>query len=701
MELKLTKHLTVGGLLTFLLLLFSAAVVVLLGLQASGAWSVLQETQRAQQVVSASRQIFTTLVYHRTDRNTTQRLWNAEGSPTAQNKAYLAELRGGEMLALAAGIAELELLPFDGKDILVPALKRATANLIVLQNEFATGIERPKAERRAALSPDYQSGGLALQATLQQIAANLFASIKGGDPLVSQLMEVKQLAWLTRENAGEGSLLISQGLAKGTLPPDARLKYQGFMGGARSLWTAIDDAMVGVTVSPAFSKTLSDAKATFFAPDYVAVQQRLLDALISKQTPEMTADEWSPYTVPRLGVTLDVANGALAEAADRAASIRAAALFLLLGQLAALIVAVVAAVFGMRIVSRRVIGPLLALRDTTERLARSDFSTDPQFTDRQDEIGALARSLGVFRDGMIKAKELAATQEIERQTKEQRARVLEGLVRRFEAKVGSLVSMLSSGATELQATARSMSSTATETNQQATTVAAAAEEASVGVATAAAAAEELSASIGEISRQVSQSAKITGQAVANAQRTNVIVQALADGADKIGHVIALITNIASQTNLLALNATIEAARAGNAGKGFAVVASEVKSLANQTAKATEEIGAQIAQIQSATKEAVEAIRGIIGPIEEVSSIAITISTAVEEQGAATAEIARNVQQTARSAQEVTVNIGSVNRAATATGAAADQVLTAAGDLSRQAEQLTNDVGRFITEVQAA
>ena len=271
----------------------------------------------------------------------------------------------------------------------------------------------------------------------------------------------------------------------------------------------------------------------------------------------------------------------------------------------------------------------------------------------------------------------------------------------FEAKVGNLVSMLSSGATELQATAQSMSVTATQTNHQATTVAAATEEASASVQTVAAAAEELTASIHEISQQMAQSAKITGKAVEDARRTDIIVRTLADSAQKIGDVVKIISGIAAQTNLLALNATIEAARAGDAGKGFAVVASEVKSLATQTAKATGEIGSQITQIQAATEEAVEAIKAIGATIEEVNMIASSIAAAVEEQGAATAEIARNVQQTAASTQEVTATIAGVSQAANDTGAAAGQVLGAANDLSRQAGQVTSEVSIFVAGLRTA
>lgn len=345
--------------------------------------------------------------------------------------------------------------------------------------------------------------------------------------------------------------------------------------------------------------------------------------------------------------------------------------------------------------------PITEMTAAMRRLAQKELKTAIPGVGRGDEIGGMAEAVQVFKDNMIKADELSAAQEAERATREQRAARLESLVHKFETQIGNLVGTLSSAATEMEATAQSMASTATQTNQQATTVSSAAEEASAGVQTVASAAEELTSSINEITRQVTHSARITERAVTDGRRTDGIVRTLAEGAQRIGDVVALISNIAGQTNLLALNATIEAARAGDAGKGFAVVASEVKSLATQTARATEEISGQIGQIQASTSEAVEAIKGITAIVEEIGSITTTIAAAVEQQGAATAEIARNVQQAAVSTQSVTSNIAGVSQASNDTGAAASQVLGAARELSKQAEGLTGEVNTFIVGVRAA
>ncbi len=264
-------------------------------------------------------------------------------------------------------------------------------------------------------------------------------------------------------------------------------------------------------------------------------------------------------------------------------------------------------------------------------------------------------------------------------------------------RVGEVVDIVSSSSQELQTTAESMAATAEETSRQSEAVAAAAEQATTNVQTVAAAAEQMAKSIEEIGRQVAQSSTIAGRAVEEADRTNTTVESLAEAAQKIGKVVALISDIASQTNLLALNATIEAARAGDAGKGFAVVASEVKSLANQTAKATEDIAAQISGMQEATGGTVDSIKGISSTIGEISEIANAIAAAVEEQGAATQEISRNVQEAAAGTQDVSSNITSVNEAAVETGKSAGGVLEAAQELSTQGEKLRAEIEKFIND----
>jgi len=354
------------------------------------------------------------------------------------------------------------------------------------------------------------------------------------------------------------------------------------------------------------------------------------------------------------------------------------------------------------LIARDILGAMKRQQNRMQRIATGMLDEPVGETQRGDEIGRMAETLEMLRQTALTARTLEAEQaELKLHGEQEKRQALITLANRFDASVGQLVGMMASGSTALESTAQSMTGTAERTNQQATVVSSAAAEASTRVQTVASAAEELSSAIGEISRQVVQSAKITDRAVENARRTDTIVRALAAGAQEIEHVAELISSIAGQTNLLALNATIEAARAGEAGRGFAVVASEVKSLASQTAEATKEIGTRIAQIQGATKEAVEAIQGITVTIEEVSAIAATIASSIEEQGVATAEIARNVSQTAQATQEVTTNIGGVSAAANETGAAADLVLSAASNLSKQAEQLSGEVTTFLAGVRAA
>ena len=359
------------------------------------------------------------------------------------------------------------------------------------------------------------------------------------------------------------------------------------------------------------------------------------------------------------------------------------------------------ALFLTFIVGRGISRPVTAMTGTMSALAGGDKSVVIPGTEYGNEIGAMAMAVQVFKENMIKADELASAQNAERAAKEARAEQIAVRTSAFDNVIKLVLGTVGSASRQMENSAQSMQAAAEETNVQSTAVAAASEQAAANVQTVASATEELSSSISEISRQVTESSKVVTKAVEEANRTKDMVRGLDEAASRIGKVVALITDIAEQTNLLALNATIEAARAGEAGKGFAVVASEVKNLANQTAKATEEIGGQISGIQQATQSSVEAIEQIFKTIENVNQISTTIASAVEEQGAATQEIARNVEQAAAGTQEVSSNISGVTQAAGETGQVATQVLEAAQELARQSTTLRSEVDSFLADIKAA
>ncbi|GMP07600.1 methyl-accepting chemotaxis protein [Bradyrhizobium sp. TM239] len=387
---------------------------------------------------------------------------------------------------------------------------------------------------------------------------------------------------------------------------------------------------------------------------------------------------------------------ARAEAEAEAASV--ARTSLITGVLVALVL-IGTCIFSVFSIAR----PMRALTSAMEKLAGGDFSVVLPGLGRKDEVGDVAGAVETFKV----VSEQKAREEAEAKVRqdaiaaEQRKVEMHKLADTFESAVGEIVGTVSSASTELEASATTLTSTAEHTQELTALVAAASEEASTNVQSVASATEELSSSINEISRQVQESARVASEAVGQARTTTDRVGELSKAAARIGDVVELINTIAGQTNLLALNATIEAARAGEAGRGFAVVASEVKALAEQTAKATGEIGQQIASIQTATEHSVGAIKDISDTIEKLSEISSTIAAAVEEQGAATQEISRNVQQAAEGTHQVSSNITDVQHGASETGSASSQVLAAAQSLSGDSNRLKIEVGKFLGTVRAA
>jgi methyl-accepting chemotaxis protein len=369
-----------------------------------------------------------------------------------------------------------------------------------------------------------------------------------------------------------------------------------------------------------------------------------------------------------------------------------------LAYLALIGIAAVALGLAARTILADVSRPLGRIAHQMGRLASGDLAVAVTDADRSNEIGALARALQVFKDAMIAKQEADREAGREADAKMRRAQRLDEITRAFEGQVEALTRGLATAASDMEGTARAMTAVADETNGRSVHVASAAAQTSANVQTVASATEELSISIRTIADQVTQSSGIAERALAEARRTNATVGTLAGAAERIGDVVALISTVAGQTNLLALNATIEAARAGEAGRGFAVVASEVKSLAVQTAKATEEIAGQIAGVQASTGAAVEAIRRIADRMQEINRHTAAVAASVQQQNAATSEISQNVASAAVGTKEIVTVLGEVAGAATEARGSAETVLAASEAVETAASNLRGEVESFLHKV---
>jgi methyl-accepting chemotaxis protein len=418
------------------------------------------------------------------------------------------------------------------------------------------------------------------------------------------------------------------------------------------------------------------------------------------------AHDLNTQTVNKIGLQADAIlekdiklnNDGAAKASNDAADTYSSAFSMLAVMLG---IAVIAGVGVSFFLVRDVSKGIASIVRPMQALGEGDLAADVPYRGMKTEMGSMADALQIFKEALIAKKSADEAAARDAEAKIERGRRVDTITRQFEAMIGEIVNTVSAASSQLEASAGTLTSTASRSKELATTVAAASEEATSNVQSVASATEELSSSVTEISRQVQESARMAGDAVGQARSTTDRVSELSKAATRIGDVVELINTIAGQTNLLALNATIEAARAGEAGRGFAVVASEVKALAEQTSKATGEIGQQISGIQAATQDSVNAIKDISSTIERLSEISSAIAAAVEEQGAATQEISRNVQQAAHGTQQVSANISDVERGATETGSASSQVLSAARALSGDSSRLKQEVSSFLSSVRAA
>jgi methyl-accepting chemotaxis protein len=695
------NRLTVSALLKTVILVTSFCVVVGFSLNAWDSWGRLQAASRIAVIADASANIFKAMHNLRTDRSTTNRLLNSDAPMDPDIEKYLRNIRDTEMPAMGNALGLLGGLEFAQQQTLVPELDRVFKTMTVLQKEFWEAVAKPKAQRRPELAKEYMAAANAMLEVLEKLSGALSAAVNHQDATIDQLLAIKQIAWLLRNTAGEASLIVATGLSSGKVSPEARLAYTKYSGGIDAAWGALELTASGMQLPPAISSAIATTNTAYFEPSYLALRDRLLTQIAAGEKTELNANQWTPVTVGRLGAAVTVAEGALDAAKDHAAHLRFTAQRSLTMQLALLVGALALAFGAVTIVTRRVIKPLHNMRDAMLKVAAGDLHVDTGYAARHDEIGALAGALETFKQQAADKVRIEAQERERNAGATARQQAIESYVGEFESMVRQTLKQLGDASGQMRTTSSGLSTISRQTNERVEVAEKASGEASMSVETVAAASEELSASINDISQQAAHAAGIASRAVGQARDTDGTVQGLAQSAGRIGEVVGLINTIAAQTNLLALNATIEAARAGEAGRGFAVVASEVKSLASQTAKATEEISEQIADIQKVAGEAIDAIKNIGGIIGEVNEVATAIAAAVQQQGAATQEITRSTQFAAQGTKNVSDNITGVKADADAAAAAAEDVKQASQTLETQSQQLGNQVTDFLGKIRAA
>jgi methyl-accepting chemotaxis protein len=463
------------------------------------------------------------------------------------------------------------------------------------------------------------------------------------------------------------------------------------------------------TFFASFNRYASSSQAQFFKTtmdnpvvgEVDKLRKIAYDSISTGNTGGINAPDWFKLTTQRIDLLRKVEDMLAEEIVSLSTKVHDTAQLFLILQVVAVLIGLGFTFLVAIVFARGMAAPLIELTFVMSRLAEGDTSVNVPHSDMRNETGDMARAVEIFKTNKLHADKLAEEQKESQERRERRREAMERLTEQFDSDVTTVLGGVSAASQEMQETARLLSATAEQATSRASIVAQAAELAAGNVQTVAQAASDLNDSITEIGRQVADSNRISGEAVTEAGRADTMIQGLADAANRIGEVVKLISDIASQTNLLALNATIEAARAGDAGKGFAVVANEVKHLANQTAKATDEIASQVSSVQGATQDAVLAIQGIGQIINKINGISGTIASAIDTQAATTREIAENVRQAASGTQEVTDNILSVTEAASETGRAAERVLNATSSLTRQSDTLKSGVETFLHDVKSA
>jgi methyl-accepting chemotaxis protein len=691
----LLSNTSVRTILAGVFIMLAIGLCASLGWQLYDAWHLTTTAQRVSALAAADKAVFKATYDIRQARTDLQTVYQAPGDFSGA----VAEAFKRTQDAYEAGLRAAEATPgIDVRNMLAATRDRFAA-LAAPTRELMAIAPTLKQRDMKSLAPWYDAM-TKLMDEQNKLSLYLGNAIRMTDPAIAELVEARQLAWATRDTAGRecgvGRPFVSRSQP---LTPDAHDSIVDLRGRTDAALGQLVNLMERPGVAPQLARTVESVRISY------AKGKPERDALYSKldgsDKPLLAADAWTERCAGPMEEMYKIVWISFDLMLDHVQRVEAAAQVRLRFFAAALMLSVALCVGGLLLIRRRVANPVAALTRTIERLAQRQYAEPVAQSRNRDEFGLMSARLEALRLSGLEAERLSTEQIAGKDADVKRAAAMQTECRTFETSISRMLDAVDAAGGQMTTVANAMAATAQQTVGQSAAASAASEVASTNVNNVAAAAEEMARSISEIGRQVGEAAKAAGDAVQRAKGTSASIERLSEAAQKIGEVVDMINAIAGQTNLLALNATIEAARAGEAGKGFAVVATEVKSLASQTAKATEEVTNQIKSIQQLTHAAVSAIRDIGEVITRIDGINTAIMAAIEEQDATTHSIAGNVQDAANGTAEVSRNIAGVSKVAASSGKTAADVLAAAQAVSEQAGAVRSRVEAFVKQIQAA